>query len=549
MMRATLVLALVAGCACPSLVGPARFKNASIAWRVNDHADVPKTPASRPFAEKVYYVDANIYRPVAAALELPSPRHALDVNALDEVPDSSWFENRIGRRDVSIDELRRGPNKLEIDTSKITVIQSKTTGAAAGFVAIDGRGDRYVIKPDEKTAPIAESAADVAVQRLMWTIGYHVPENSVIYFARNQVELGKDAVVKDEFGNERPMLAKDLDAILQRGFVGRDGRFRALSSKYLPGKPIGGWPQSGVRADDPNDRIPHEHMRVLRGLYLFNSWLNQSDTKEGNTLDMWVEQDGHHFVKHFLVDFGKSFGLFAKLENREGNGYRYQTDYEYRLKSLLTFGLWVRPYEGTRTPDVPATGTFDVEHYDPSLWKATARYEPLQFTDDRDLVWAAKILARLTPAHIRAALEVGRYEDPRSLDYLTEVLVARQQKALKWVFGKAAALDRFTLADNKLCFEDLLLTLKLEPGMTAMTQYDATAYDYSGRELNWTRAVLAGSEGRSCLRDLPEGPDHGGYAIIRIVTWRDKRSIAPVEVHIAIEPNSRTPRIIGIHRQ
>src|SRR5687768_6606574 len=32
------------------------------------------------------------------------PGRALNVNTLDEVPDSSWFTNRIGQRPMSIDE-------------------------------------------------------------------------------------------------------------------------------------------------------------------------------------------------------------------------------------------------------------------------------------------------------------------------------------------------------------------------------------------------------------------------------------------------------------
>src|SRR5262245_47852313 len=42
-----------------------------------------------------------------------SPIRAVNVNTLDEVPDSSWFTNRIGIRDLSIAEISRGPNKFE----------------------------------------------------------------------------------------------------------------------------------------------------------------------------------------------------------------------------------------------------------------------------------------------------------------------------------------------------------------------------------------------------------------------------------------------------
>jgi hypothetical protein len=37
---------------------------------------------------------------------------AMNVNTIDEVPDSSWFTNRIGRRQLSIDEIVRGPDSL-----------------------------------------------------------------------------------------------------------------------------------------------------------------------------------------------------------------------------------------------------------------------------------------------------------------------------------------------------------------------------------------------------------------------------------------------------
>src|SRR5688572_30773547 len=41
------------------------------------------------------------------------PIPAVNVNTVDEVPDSSWFTNRIGVRDVPLAEIARGPNKFE----------------------------------------------------------------------------------------------------------------------------------------------------------------------------------------------------------------------------------------------------------------------------------------------------------------------------------------------------------------------------------------------------------------------------------------------------
>ncbi len=40
-----------------------------------------------------------------------TPMRALNVNTVDEVPDSSWFTNRLGVRPMSIAEIVRGANR------------------------------------------------------------------------------------------------------------------------------------------------------------------------------------------------------------------------------------------------------------------------------------------------------------------------------------------------------------------------------------------------------------------------------------------------------
>jgi hypothetical protein len=556
-IAAAAALAAALGCAshAGSAVSGARFANRPAVWRVDDRADVPRPPAQRPFAEKIYFFDAYVYDPVAHRLRLPGPRHALDVNALDEVPDSSWFENRIGRHDLTPDDIRRGPNQIEADARTWTVIQSKTVGGSAGFICLDGRGDRYVLKLDELHAPVSESATDVVVQRLMWAIGYHVPENSVLYLRADQFVRDAKAVVKDEFGNERPMTDRDIAAALARGYRKPDGTYRMLASKYLPGKPLGGWAQRGLRPDDPNDRIPHEHMRAVRALYLFFAWLQQTDVKEDNTLDMWTEDAATrtHYVKHYLVDFGKSLGMSAWIVPRPGDGHQQNIDYGYLLRGLLSFGLWVRPYEGTLTPGIQGVGMFDAEHYDPLRWQPHANYVPLYFVDDRDLLWAAKILMRFTPAHIRAAVEQGRYEDPRAVDYLTEVLIERQRMTARAVMLRTAALDRFTVASTQggttLCFDDLLVAHDLQPGARATTGYAATAFSYSGQRLAWTENAVPGADRTACIVGIPAGSARDGYTIVRLSTERAGQQLAPVEVHLATDPHTGQRRVIGIHRQ
>jgi hypothetical protein len=546
MRLAIAIVALLAACGAPAHRGP-RFANAPIVWRVDDQKDVPEKPAPRPFAEKIYFFDAFVYDPVAHALRVPPPRHAMDVNALDEVPDSTWFENRIGRRELSVADIVRGPNTVAADTSKWTVIQSKTVGGSAGFVALDGRGDRYVIKLDEPQAPVTESATDVAIQRILWAVGYHVPENSVFYLRREQLSLADDAVVKDEFDNERKMTERDLENTLARGWRRGDGSYRVLASKYLAGKPLGGWAQAGVRAGDVNDTIPHEHRRAVRGLYLVFAWLQQTDVKEDNTLDMWVEDKERktHYVKHHLVDFGKSMGMSAWVALRPGDGHQYNVDFPVMLRGIASFGLWKRPHEGTRTPGIQGVGTFDAEHFEPGAWKPHANYEPLRFLDDRDHLWAAKIIARFTREQLRAALEQGAYEDPRAVEYLLDVLVARQAKAVRWGLTRTAApLDAFTLDERGLCFTNLLVAHAVMPESTRPIRFAARASSYGGAPLPWTAAPST-TGAVTCFAAPPAGPDHDGYAILHVSTVRGRR-LGDVDVHVANGPSG--PRIIGIHR-
>ncbi len=548
--------ATLAACGSTGTVGKLRFHNQDPVTKVNDRKDTPKKPADHPFPEKLYFLDAVVYSRVDNYMALEDPRRALDINSMGEVPDSTWFTNRIGVRDVSLDEIRQGPNVyLEPDTSqKLVVTSSKVGGGSAGFIVKDARGDKYIIKFDEPHAPVTESATDVAVQRLLWACGYNVPENSIIYFNREDLLLADDATVKDVFGNKRKMTEADVDEQLAKSYRREDGSYRALASKFLPGIPIGGFAQEGTRPDDPNDDIPHEHRRVVRGLYIVFGWVQQTDAKEDNTLDTYEKgPDGRHFVKHYLVDFGKSFGTSALIVKRPGDGHVENIDFEYTLLSLPAFGLWKRPYENTRTPDIQGLGMFDAEHFEPGAWKSHAPYRPFDFVDPYDMYWAAKIVMRFTADQIRVAVEQGKFEDPRAVDYLVETLVARQRKAARFAFEQVNPVDNFVLAQDgagyRLCFDDLLVTYQLRPGTAAVTKYRATTYDYAGKATGWRADATAGTDKTACVGPFQPGASEDGYTIVRIDTRRIDDQLVPVEVHLAKDPASGAFRIIGINRR
>src|SRR5688500_4749851 len=131
------------------------------------------------------------------------------------------------------------------------------------------------------------------------------------------------------------MTQADFDAYLSSA-EHVNGTYRALASRLIDGKVIGGVEPEGVRKDDPNDRIPHELRRDLRGQRVLWAWVNHPDLKSQNALASVV--DGG-YVKWFMLDFGDSLGVINRVTAVPRMGYR--THYAPRswLVSLVTLGI------------------------------------------------------------------------------------------------------------------------------------------------------------------------------------------------------------------
>src|SRR5688500_6815292 len=110
MRGAKIIIAVLAGCASSSSgVKCVRFANAPPVRAVNDRVDAPP-PAPREFVRFLYHYDGSFHRPITRAMELQADPRALGVNSMDEVPDSTWFTNRIGVREIDPAELREVPD-------------------------------------------------------------------------------------------------------------------------------------------------------------------------------------------------------------------------------------------------------------------------------------------------------------------------------------------------------------------------------------------------------------------------------------------------------
>jgi hypothetical protein len=270
------------GCGRSAGLPAVRFANAPPVTAVDDRHHVTRAPRERKVVLSLYHYDGTFHRRITRGLELPRQRRALGVNALDEVPDSTWFTNRIGVRDLTADEIRRG---AEIAGSPEphkpwTVHSTKVGGASVGFIITDTRGERFLLKFDRAGHPETETAAEVIVSRLLWAAGYNVPEDHIVHLRPRDLVIALDAVVKDWNGERGRLDRAELERQLARVVHEPDGRIRGMASRMIVGKSLGGHGAEGVRAGDPNDRIPHELRRDLRGLYVLFWWLYQNDVKE-----------------------------------------------------------------------------------------------------------------------------------------------------------------------------------------------------------------------------------------------------------------------------
>jgi hypothetical protein len=556
-----LVAAALAAAACGAVdppVGEVRFYNRDPAWVVNDRRDVPVKPKEKPLYLALYHFDGYIHKRADRRLQLRPPSRATNVNALDEVPDSTWFTNRIGVRDMTPEEVAVGPNKTGSpeDYRPWTIKSSKIGGITVGFIIKDRRGVKYVLKFDQVGIPEVETGADVVIQRILWACGYNVPEDYVVHFKRSDLVLAKDAVTRDPMGGEKPMTQAFLDRQLAKVNIAPDGTIRGLASQFIPGVPIGGHERDGVRGDDPNDRVPHHLMRELRGLYAIYSWLDQPDMKQDNTLDTWVEDPANkniHYVVHYLIDFGKGIGTMPYINRRRSVSYSYLVDGTDVAKSAVTLGFWRRPWEHRDDPHIPGVGLFDVDQYDPATWHAySPSYFPFLDADRFDNFWGAKILIRFTRDQIRAVVEQARYGDRRATDYITQVLMERQRRTARYWFKRVNPLDRFEVRGGgrgpwTLCFEDLAVRYNLEDSLVGATTYSARVFDYGGRPTGFRTRVTGELSGRSCLPIRP-APGRDAYTIVDLRTARPGLQVPSTLVHLARDPASGRPRVIGIRR-
>ncbi len=381
-------------------------------------------------------------------------QRAVNVNTIDEVPDSSWFTNRTA---PTVDDYVRGPNISGGPAPGAwTVVSGKSDGITPGFTVRDSAGTTWFIKFDPPSNPEMATGAEIIATKLFWAAGYHVPENYLSVLDPATLAVDASATMRDALGNRRPLNRDGVDRLLAQGARRADGRYRVIASRQLAGRPVGPFKYYGTRPDDPNDIFPHEHRRELRGLRAFSAWLNHDDSRSVNTLDTLVEVDGRRVLRHHLIDFGSTLGSASVTAQKPRAGNEYIWEARPTLLTMLSFGFWVRPWIKVHYPDYPAVGNIEAAYFWPERWKPEHPNAAFQNARADDLFWAARRVMAVPDEAIRAVVASAEYSDRGAADYLADVIIARRDKVgLRWLTGVNPLADFALDGDGRLTFTNV----------------------------------------------------------------------------------------------
>jgi len=363
-----------------------------------------------------------------------TPVRAGNVNSIGEVPDSSWFNNRAGMRSLSAADVTRGPDRTDGPAAGAwTITSSKSDGVTPGFTVKDADGHRWFLKFDPPGYRGMTTGTEVAATKLLWALGYNVPENHIAYVRREQLVVGSTAKFTLPGGRKRAMRAADVDRLLERADREQDGTYRVVASLALEGTPVGRIRFEGTRPDDPNDIVPHENRRELRGYGVFAAWLNHVDAKAINSLDTLVTENGRSYIRHHLLDFGSSIGSGGVGPSEPWEDTQYLVEPSAIGRQLIGFGFTAPKWQRAALYESPSVGRLRLhnEQFDPRAWKPRVPNQAFLHAQPDDQFWAARKLAAITTEVIQAAVKAADFRDPASEAFLVRALAERRDAVLR----------------------------------------------------------------------------------------------------------------------
>ena len=509
-------------------------------------------------------IDNSIFRPLSKVFAVDPPREAPNVNSLDEVPDSAWFTNRIGKHKPTTEQLAQGAckdeDKLEGESAEPgawVIDEGKNNGSTPGFRIKIGKR-KFVLKADDPAEPERASAASAIGAAIYHDVGFYSSCEQIVYFKRSALKLTPGLTVTDNSGISKPFDQKALDDVLDK--AGKRGDLvRMQASAWLGGYLIGPFKYEKVRDDDRNDIIDHEERRDLRGARVLAAWVNHIDAREQNSMNAWVA-DKHEpadsspgYVRHYYLDTSDLFGSnWAWDEINRRLGKSYLLDWGDIGADFITLGIPRRSWELTAvTPGMEMFGYFDSRTFDAEGWKNEYPNPAFSRATERDNAWMARILSRFDREDIHALVMLGKLSKPEATEYLTRILEERLQKVLeRYLLRLSPIADLRMRTPNMLCATDLARRRHVRPD---------SEFRYSAGWRNEGTVVAVpvdvGDKGEICMM-LPSVAAGAAGESVRadarsryvVVTITDSVATYPLRAHFYDLGRNAGYRLVGLER-
>ncbi len=311
------------------------------------------------------------------------------------------------------------------------IVSAKSDGVTPGFTIKDSAGTVWFIKFDPPGFRGMATGTEMVGAKLFWALGYHTTEYYLARLVPSNLVITEEATVAPLGEKRRAMRRGDLEWLLKHSHPEPDGSYRVVASLAVPGRYVGRIRFDGMRADDPNDIVPHEYRRELRGYFVFAGWLNHVDVKGTNSIVSVVTENGRTFIRQYLLDFGSILGSGGDKPRAGWEGYEtFAEPLSKVLKRALAFGLIVPKWRRVAFFESPAIGRIprDGASWNPDAWKPRLSNSAFRHIRADDKFWAAQKLTFITEEIVRAAVAEGQFEDAASEEMLVKMIMERRAK-------------------------------------------------------------------------------------------------------------------------
>ena len=489
---------------------PALFADRPVVTVVRDDKPID-LPSRRDFDEREHISDIYFRRPlfdVVRPLDFPT---AGDVNAMDEVPSSTWYDPD--------QPVLAAPDASP--SLPLTALDERPAIADEALVVRDAHGRRFELLADPPEQAGLFTAAEVLGGALLRGLGLRAPRAWILALPSSSVASDGDKA------------KARLDTWLARKAATTEGGRRVSATAWIDGVDVGVTSDYSLRRDDPNDRVNHHDRRTLRATKVFAHWMGWSGFGVRSTRDAYVGKIGEGHLLHYLIGTSRAFGTLdlrpTETRDEEGGGVAW---------NLITLGLSGPTVTAARRAPFSSLGYLPADLV-PGEFDVSPPYSPFVRLTPPDEYWAAKRLMDATDAALRAGLAAA-FLQPAAVRHLTEVLEGRRRLLVQHAMTVVSPVDPAATVGRSVWLRDRAIAAGFAEASD--TIFDVAFLDDDGAELAPRVRIRAAGE-LTAVR-LPRKLLFGRVVLHVRVVRGGIEAPRPCDVHLMADRSS--VRVLGV---